>query len=508
MKRPARLEGEVFDKATMESMLSNANDTLAIFYMHFCKTMLCYLLGAYPKAIKHADLAEKLAGRVPGNVVIPVCNLYDSLSRLAIYDTLTEDKKGQAMARVNANQAKMKKWMELAPANYAHKFFLVEAEKARVLKQNDNAVKHYDRAICLARENGYVNEEALANELAAKFRLKRDRHEFAGIFMQKAYSCYSLWGTSAKIEYLLEKYHPLLSKAWPDSTIAANKTSLNKPRQIDRDPQGLDLATLMKASQAISSEILRDNLLRTMMKIVIENAGAEKGFLLLSSKDRLRIAALGIAETQDASVILYGESGTGKELVAKEIHEMGDRKNGNFVPVNCGALPENLMESEFFGYKKGAFTGANADKKGFLDMAHGGTLFLDELGEISLNFQVKLLRALEDGSYTPLGSQQSRTSDARVVAAINRDLQAAIRKGQMREDFFYRVHIIPIYLPPLRDRAEDIPLPIEHFLKIHSQHAQAPAISGNMLEALLPHDWSGNFKMSFTDITRWVKSIF
>jgi len=200
------------------------------------------------------------------------------------------------------------------------------------------------------------------------------------------------------------------------------------------------------------------------------------------------------AATTDASVIIYGESGTGKELVAREIHNMGDRKNDNFVPVNCSAIPENLLESEFFGYKKGAFTGANMDKKGYLDMAHEGTLFLDELGEISLNFQVKLLRVLEDGSYTPLGSQKAQISDARVVAATNRDLQEAIRKGLMREDFFYRIHIIPIQLPPLRDRQEDIPLLIEHFLKTHSQHAQAPSIPGNMLEALMSHDWPGNVR--------------
>ena len=123
--------------------------------------------------------------------------------------------------------------------------------------------------------------------------------------------------------------------------------------------------------------------------------------------------------------------------------------------------------------------------------AHKGTLFLDELGEISLNFQVKLLRVLEDGSYTPLGSQKGRTSDARIIAATNRDLQAAIREGLMREDFFYRIHIIPIHLPPLRDRTEDIPLLIEHFLKIHSQHAQAPAIPAHMIEALMSHNWPG-----------------
>ena len=199
------------------------------------------------------------------------------------------------------------------------------------------------------------------------------------------------------------------------------------------------------------------------------------------------------AATTEASVIIYGESGTGKELVAKEIHEMSDRKNSSFVPVNCGAIPENLFESEFFGYKKGAFTGANTDKKGYLDQSHEGTLFLDELGEINLNFQVKLLRALE-GSYTPLGGQAIKESNARIVAATNRDLKEAIRKGAMREDFYYRVHIIPIHLPPLRNRKEDIPLLVEHFLKIHSSKKNEPPITGKILDAMLSYDWPGNVR--------------
>jgi len=171
------------------------------------------------------------------------------------------------------------------------------------------------------------------------------------------------------------------------------------------------------------------------------------------------------AAVTDANVIVYGESGTGKEMVAGAIHEMSDRKGKKFVPVHCGAIPENLMESEFFGYKKGAFTGANADKSGYFDIADGGTLFLDEMGEISLNMQVKLLRVLESKEYTPVGANQVKHSDVRIIAATNRNLREQIDKGLMREDFFYRIHILPINLPSLRKRREDIPLLVDYFIK-------------------------------------------
>ncbi|MBU3917358.1 sigma-54 dependent transcriptional regulator, partial [bacterium] len=210
------------------------------------------------------------------------------------------------------------------------------------------------------------------------------------------------------------------------------------------------------------------------------------------------------AASINANVIIYGESGTGKELVAKAIHDTSDRKNGKFIPVNCGAIPENLLESEFFGYKKGAFTGANTDKEGYLDLADQGTLFLDELGEIDLSLQVKLLRALEGGGYTPVGGQILKRPDVRVVAATNRDLQQLVREGKMREDFFYRVHIIPIHLPALRERKEDIPLLIEHFMRQYSNDQKISPISGQMLEGILNHNWPGNVRELQNVIHRFV----
>ena len=200
-----------------------------------------------------------------------------------------------------------------------------------------------------------------------------------------------------------------------------------------------------------------------------------------------------MAAASDANIILYGESGTGKELAAGAIHNMSDRRNGRFVPVNCGAIPENLLEREFFGHRKGAFTGAAADKPGYLDLADGGSLFLDEIGEIKPDLQVKLLRAIEGGGYTPIGGSEVRKPDFRIIAATSRNLTDLVQKGLMRSDFFYRVHVIPIHLPALRNRKEDIPLLIEHFLKAYDRKMR-PRISDQVMETLLSYDWPGNVR--------------
>jgi len=205
----------------------------------------------------------------------------------------------------------------------------------------------------------------------------------------------------------------------------------------------------------------------------------------------------------DANVIVYGESGTGKELVARAIHETSRRKSASFVPVNCGAIPETLMESEFFGHRKGAFTGAVIDKHGFLDLANGGTLFLDELGDIGHSMQVKLLRAIDGGGYTPIGSTQVRVPDVRIVAATNRDILDQVRRGSVREDFFYRIHVIPIHLPPLRERREDIPLLVEHFVEKFGTLA-APPVTSRMIEKLVAYDWPGNVRELQNTVHRYL----
>lgn len=210
------------------------------------------------------------------------------------------------------------------------------------------------------------------------------------------------------------------------------------------------------------------------------------------------------AAATSANVIIHGESGTGKELVARAIHEMSNRSTEAFVPVNCAAIPENLLESEFFGHKKGAFSGAHASKRGYLDLADRGTLFLDEVGELSLSLQAKLLRAIEGGGYSPVGESVSRSSDFRIIAATNLDLQGRLREGAMREDFFYRIHVIPIDVPPLRERREDIPLLLEHFLKFYSEDGRVPPLPGHVIEVLIRYDWPGNVRELKNVVLRYI----
>ena len=218
--------------------------------------------------------------------------------------------------------------------------------------------------------------------------------------------------------------------------------------------------------------------------------------LIASSAEMAQVLDLvGRVAPTDATVLIHGESGTGKEVVAKALHHASRRAGARFVAINCGALPEALLESEIFGHVKGAFTGAGANKKGLYEEAHGGTLFLDEIGEMAPGLQVKLLRALQSGEVRPVGSTRAITVDARVVAATNRDLEPMIRQGSFREDLFYRLNVIPIALPPLRERREDIPLLAEHFLaRFGQRQGRVLRLSAGAMERLLRYAWPGNVR--------------
>jgi DNA-binding NtrC family response regulator len=197
----------------------------------------------------------------------------------------------------------------------------------------------------------------------------------------------------------------------------------------------------------------------------------------------------------DATVLIQGESGTGKEVIAKAIHHTSHRADKPFVAVNCGALPEALLESEIFGHVKGAFTGATAHKKGLFEEAHSGTFFLDEIGEMPPTLQVKFLRALQAGELRPVGSNQSATVDVRVLAATNRDLGQLMQQGKFRDDLFYRLNVIPVILPPLRERREDIPALAEHFLGQSGQKQGRPLrLSAEAVDKLLRYPWPGNVR--------------
>lgn len=202
------------------------------------------------------------------------------------------------------------------------------------------------------------------------------------------------------------------------------------------------------------------------------------------------------AADNTANVLIQGESGTGKELVAKAIHYNGSRKNKKFVAVDCGALPENLLESELFGYKKGAFTGANSDKKGLFEEADGGTIFLDEITNTSLNFQSRLLRVIQEGEIRRVGDTETRKVNVRAIVATNRNLLEQVKAGAFREDLYYRLNVIPISLPPLRERQDDIPLLVQFFIDKHNKanNKNIRAVSGELMEKLIRHPWPGNIR--------------
>ena len=204
----------------------------------------------------------------------------------------------------------------------------------------------------------------------------------------------------------------------------------------------------------------------------------------------------GVAPTQ-ITVLLMGESGTGKEVFARLIHDWSKRKDGPFVTVNCGAIPEGLIESELFGHEKGSFTGASAERKGFFEAAHGGTIFLDEIGEMPLAAQVKLLRVLETNTFTRVGSTKERETDARVIAATNRDLELEVRSGRFRADLYYRLRAVMLRIPPLRNRRDDIPFLIDTILRdLVKRHSlpHIPHIERTAIELLTTHEWRGNIR--------------
>lgn len=226
---------------------------------------------------------------------------------------------------------------------------------------------------------------------------------------------------------------------------------------------------------------------------------ADRRFGDLVARSASMMEALEVATKvapHESPVLLSGQSGTGKELVARLIHRESPRGEGPFVPVNCGAIPENLLESEFFGHVKGAFTGADRDRVGLFESARGGTLFLDEVGELPANLQVKLLRALQEREVRPVGGNQTLSVDVRIIAATNRDLEEAVADGSFRQDLYYRLAVVPIHLPSLVRRAEEIPELARHFLDRH-QDRMGVAVDGiapDAMEVLLSYPWPGNVR--------------
>jgi two-component system response regulator AtoC len=254
------------------------------------------------------------------------------------------------------------------------------------------------------------------------------------------------------------------------------------------------LLTLRKAEER--ERLKKENIL---LRAQIKEFAEKSSFGKMIAKSRAMKSIFNLAEKiarYDTTVLITGASGTGKELIARGLHYTGNRCKQPFIPVNCGGIPETLLESELFGYKKGAFTGATKNSKGLFEAATGGTLFLDEVGDLPYSLQVKLLRVLQDNEVRPVGDTQNKLIDVRVIAATSKNIEKEAAEGKFREDLFYRLNVLPIHLPPLMDRREDIPLLCHHFIEIFNVKLKKKitGISPSAMSVLLRHSWPGNVR--------------
>jgi Nif-specific regulatory protein len=293
--------------------------------------------------------------------------------------------------------------------------------------------------------------------------------------------------------------------------------------QVDnRDSSGVfkarDLDLLLLLSQAASSAFVHARLFQRV-RVAEERQRKENTYLKGRERSRREGGPIGESPAMQAvfkqlkkvvdtrvTVLIEGETGTGKELIASAVHYGSPRREKLFVAQNCAALPENLLESELFGHKRGAFTGATEDKKGLFELADGGTLFLDEIGEMPLPLQAKLLRALQEGEIRPVGATATKKVDVRIVGATNRDLEKEVAAGRFREDLFYRLRVFPLRLPPLRERREDVPLLAGHFLERYGREFGKPAtgFSQQAMEVLQSYAWPGNVRELENEVQRLV----
>jgi transcriptional regulator with GAF, ATPase, and Fis domain len=286
-----------------------------------------------------------------------------------------------------------------------------------------------------------------------------------------------------------------------DTSAGGDRLNLNK-EYLEFLQDLVDIGSLAISNSIVYTHQVNEN---QKLKRVLDAIRSEE-IIIGSSPAFLKTikSAADYART-DFPVLITGESGTGKEIIAREIHRLSKRRDKPFFVQNCSAIPDTLLESELFGYEKGAFTGATRDKIGLFEAANGGTIFLDEIGDMPIQLQARILRVLQNNEVKPLGGTKTRTIDARIISATNKDLKDAIEKGLFREDLFYRLNVLPIHIPPLRERVEDIPLLLDHFTKREAMKMGVPCkkLSGEAMEYLVRYPWKGNIR----ELENFVKRI-
>ena len=356
----------------------------------------------------------------------------------------------------------------------------------RILVVEDEQTQRSTLAGFLAR-GGYVVEEAESGERALELAAAKD---FDLVLTDQKMAGISGLELLERLKLTNPEVEVIIITAFGDvrSAVQATKSGaydyVTKP--VDLEALQISVERALERRQLVAeNRLLRQNLEeKHSFHSIVATSGAMETVLSMAA----RLARV------DTPVLITGESGTGKEMVARAIHQASRRAGRPFVAINCAALNQNLIESELFGHEKGAFTGAIKERRGKIETANGGTLFLDELGEISPEIQVKLLRFLQEGTFERVGSDTALQADVRLLTATNRDLEQAIREGGFREDFYYRINVVNIHIPPLRSRREDIRLLADHFLRANQEKLGRKEFSREALDALLRYDYPGNIR--------------
>lgn len=366
----------------------------------------------------------------------------------------------------------------------------MEDFQAKVLLVDDNKTNLELMKLILEEEGYYIVTAGNASEALRK--LKRDSFDLiiTDFLMPPGKNGIEL---TEDVKKKYPKTQVIIITAYGDIENAVKAIKLNAFDFIQR-PINNDLL-LAKVKKAIENQQLQAELEK--IKKIFKD-GLEQQYKIIGNSIGIKVLVdkLKIIASTDSTVMITGDSGTGKELFARTIHNLSHRKNNSFVAINCGAIPTNLLESELFGYKKGAFTGAYTDKIGFFEEASHGTIFLDEIGEVEPQFQVKLLRVLQEGEVMPVGSNRPVKVNARVIAATNKNLRQSMAKGEFRKDLYYRLNVIQIEIPPLQERKEDIPLLANYFLAKYSEKYKKnlQGFSESAIGYLIKHPWPGNVR--------------
>lgn len=684
-RHPHELTGTFYDETTMIPIHKQSNDAGALSTCYVLKAMLCFLFNRPEDAVECLKTSEKHLLNQLGGILSVQYYFYDSLARLNAISPSSPRKNRSYFRKIREKMKKLKKWARIAPMNFEHKFLLVQAEYHRFRSRPKKAAMDYDLAISGARKNGYIQDAAIAGELAGRFYLSANNPDRAGEYLKQAWHDYFTWGATAKLVHL-EACFPDIFPA-PGKGVKPGVYSYVRP--TGHPPlESFDWHAVLEAAVSISSEIHFGKLMEKLMPLVIKNTGAQKGILFLREGHQLKEAAvypaahekavlaipidpdhnsqvprsiiryvdrmkesiildneqndplfkndpyilaqhpksvlcfplqyksetMGVfylennlvekaftshsleilkilsaqistslenarlyrdldGQTQklkqeielrcrieaelkshqdklkndlnaqamellesrqilakmtdgsslcqrfgniigknnhmqkiyeqikdlsdvNSNVLITGESGTGKELVADALHYSGERRNHEFIKVNCSGLAESLLESELFGHVKGAFTGAEKNKIGRFQKAGKGSILLDEIGDVTLHFQKRLLRILQEREFEQLGDTKTIQMEARIIAATNKNLDEKVADKSFREDLYYRLKVMEIKVPALRKRKEDIPLLVNHFLLEFNREMSKNIIkiSEDVYEILLSYNWPGNVR--------------